>query len=795
MNKLCMILIASNLVLNLSAQNKNALKTQSLYDSKISIPSSLTITNKYIWLPKLVSLPAVISYDVKFNDESGPFIPVYSYNKVKWGNNNPSPDALSWFLSPQNRNFTFRTGLFKSFPNVHRGENIKIEIGKLFNVTCVIHKSSAIYYVDGKPYAKAIYDEGAVPKEGYFGFAVWGIANIKVTNIKLVSPYSSHTEKSNFISSNLNKQANEFKVDGGNVQLQIYSNDEVMELNKLLYKKRDTTLITGKLIDYDIDEKIMMEVNYKEGEPDGVSRVWYENGQLQFETNIKEGEPDGVSRVWFENGQLEKEVNSKEGKQEGLFRQWHKNGQLKDEGNFKNNKQDGLGRMWYENGKLQAEQNYKDGIQEGILRKWYPNGQLQEEFNFKDDRQHGLARKWYENGQIKAKTNFLDGKQDGLLTDWYEDGQLKGKANFQNGKAEGISKVWYLNGQLARELNLIEGVKDGLFREWYENGFQKTEQPFKKGKPEGLCKEWYGNGQLKQEANIIQGVQDGLTREWYENGQQKIEQLFKKGKPEGLYREWYVNGQQKKEQLFREGKVNGVDREWFENGQMQKEMNFFESIPEGLYREWFENGQLKVKVLLKKGDPEGLSKEWYENGQLKREATFKDGKQEGVEKVWNTDGKLIKEALPQTTMCYVEGEIPTLINTFIYSGHKYQYMKMNVSWDIAEKLAEKEGGYLAVFETLEEMNYVTEASEKKATYWIGLSDSEKEGHWTWINGIALNKNMEGYLEKGNDLENRDYGHIMGRGGLLSRQISGRLPNGWKGQMCVSGYLVEFDSFD
>ena len=122
-------------------------------------------------------------------------------------------------------------------------------------------------------------------------------------------------------------------------------------------------------------------------------------------------------------------------------------------------------------------------------------------------------------------------------------------------------------------------------------------------------------------------------------------------------------------------------------------------------------------------------------------------------------------------------------------------MKMHVSWDVAKQLAEKEGGYLAVFETLEEMNYVIGASGKKSTYWIGLSDSQKEGDWIWINGTVLNKNMEGYLERGNDLKNRDYGHVMSQGGLLSRHISGGLPVGWKGEMCVSGYLIEFDSIN
>jgi len=109
-------------------------------------------------------------------------------------------------------------------------------------------------------------------------------------------------------------------------------------------------------------------------------------------------------------------------------------------------------------------------------------------------------------------------------------------------------------------------------------------------------------------------------------------------------------------------------------------------------------------------------------------------------------------------------------------------------------LAEKEGGYLAVFETLEEMNNVIAAREKRSTYWVGLSDSEKEGNWTWISGTALNKDMEGFLEKGKDLKNRDYGHIILQGGLMSRNISGRLPEGLKkGQRFVSGYLIEWET--
>jgi len=101
---------------------------------------------------------------------------------------------------------------------------------------------------------------------------------------------------------------------------QVYNPEEVMELNDLLYKKKDTTLITGKVLAYDVTgKKIIAEVNYKEGKEEGMTKLWYENGQSQLEANIKEGQLDGISRGWFENGQLEKEFNSIEGVQEGLY--------------------------------------------------------------------------------------------------------------------------------------------------------------------------------------------------------------------------------------------------------------------------------------------------------------------------------------------------------------------------------------------------------------------------------------------------------------------------------------------
>ncbi|WP_170309907.1 lectin-like protein [Seonamhaeicola maritimus] len=335
----------------------------------------------------------------------------------------------------------------------------------------------------------------------------------------------------------------------------------------------------------------------------------------------------------------------------------------------------------------------------------------------------------------------------------------------------------------------------------------KLDSTLVSGKVTGKVSEWYENGQLKKQGTFKDGKAVGITEIWYENGPLRTHGRFKNGNKDGLWKEWYENGQLMAKATFEDGNLDGLNKEWYENGQLKSNGRLKNGKKDGVWKKWYKkNGQLMAKATFEDGNLDGFIKEWYENGQLKLERRFLDGKMEGFPRFWDEDGRVISEKtykdvqqikrdLPQTIACYKKDEIPILVNKFNYSGHHYKYIKKSVSWDVAKQLAEKEGGYLAVFETLEEMNYVTAASRKKSTYWVGISDSQKEGNWIWVNGKMINNNMLGYLENGNDLDNRDYGHIMLQRGLMSRHISGGLPKGWKGQMCVSGYLIEFDSID
>ena len=57
-----------------------------------------------------------------------------------------------------------------------------------------------------------------------------------------------------------------------------------------------------------------------------------------MEINLKDGKPEGLATWWSENGQKEKEINYEDGKYEGLGTFWHENGQKQVEANFKDGK-------------------------------------------------------------------------------------------------------------------------------------------------------------------------------------------------------------------------------------------------------------------------------------------------------------------------------------------------------------------------------------------------------------------------------------------------------------------------
>ena len=191
-----------NSIQDIVSQTPSQKSTFDLYSSKYDQPSDLDLSefgappsiephlnpvridiiNKYIWLEKEYNLPLEFSCNFVCNAQSDEFLPCFSKTKVQW--ENLDCDALSWYMSPHRHDITFRTQLFRGWPTVKRsGSGFNAEVGKQYKMTCQIRSNTATYWIDGQEYATTTYDPGTIPPSGYIGFAVFGKADIQVTDI------------------------------------------------------------------------------------------------------------------------------------------------------------------------------------------------------------------------------------------------------------------------------------------------------------------------------------------------------------------------------------------------------------------------------------------------------------------------------------------------------------------------------------------------------------------------------------------------------------------------------------
>lgn len=129
-----------------------------------------------------------------------------------------------------------------------------------------------------------------------------------------------------------------------------------------------------------------------------------------------------------------------------------------------------------------------------------------------------------------------------------------------------------------------------------------------------------------------------------------------------------------------------------------------------------------------------------------------------------------------------------------FLGRTYQIIFEELTWNEANDKAIAMGGTLACLNSEAKLNYIQSLRTMHnniSPVWIGLTDSANEGHWKWVCGDDLLQKMSYYLERGRQLDYRDYGHLMQKKGFLSRTNEGDKPNFIRGYHSVPGYVVEF----
>lgn len=93
-----------------------------------------------------------------------------------------------------------------------------------------------------------------------------------------------------------------------------------------------------------------------------------------------------------------------------------------------------------------------------------------------------------------------------------------------------------------------------------------------------------------------------------------------------------------------------------------------------------------------------------------------------------------------------------------YKNHKYAFFTKRVAYSEAERFCENLGGHLATISSAEENNYLFNLMKSKGynSAYFGLTDSEREGVWKWVNGETVNYTNWRLGEPNAENENEDY---------------------------------------
>nr|WP_293836148.1 hypothetical protein [uncultured Arsenicibacter sp.] len=124
----------------------------------------------------------------------------------------------------------------------------------------------------------------------------------------------------------------------------------------------------------------------------GVVVSRFPSGTVQSKAAYVQGEPDGVSQQWYENGRTA-EIR--------YYAEGHKTGRHL---------------AWWPNGRRRFDYTFERDVPVGHHQNWYPTGRRFSSFHYDaEGHEAGLQQMWFESGQIKANYEMRNGRRYGLL--------------------------------------------------------------------------------------------------------------------------------------------------------------------------------------------------------------------------------------------------------------------------------------------------------------------------------------------------------------------------------------------
>ena len=434
-----------------------------------------------------------------------------------------------------------------------------------------------------------------------------------------------------------------------------------------------------------------LRIKTSEGSVDRENRVgewkfYYANGTLKEIANYKNGELDGKSVTYHENGKPDHELVYVDGQAQGYYKKFTKYGVLKEEGYYEDGKLHGPSTRYYNEGELSEKAFYWKGKKNGQQFSYRIDGSLDNIYmyhhgillnaicfdkNGKETKRTNLSNGsgpydlynvW---GDLTLKSNLLYGSFDGKVEEYFSDGKLRIERNYFNGMLTGTYKVYSPAGWILEEGSFVEGEKEGVWKYYnMEDGKLDRTVEMRGGERNGKYTSYYKTGEVYQERLYKDDLRDGTVKIYapdktlmiqfeykldvlisytYMGTNGKLKESIPVKDDSGTMIAYYPSGKKSYEFTLKNGESFGTFDAYLPSGKIYTEYKYNEGYVHDAVIENHPNGQKAMEGVYKNGDETGNFKWYHDNGKLACEANFVSGILHGAIKYFDKSGKLITE--------------------------------------------------------------------------------------------------------------------------------------------------------
>lgn len=207
---------------------------------------------------------------------------------------------------------------------------------------------------------------------------------------------------------------------------------------------------------------------------------WEDSGTIKAEYTLRNGQIQGETKTYYENGRLERIGHFVNGKMHGKFIDYDEEGNKVEEFNASNGMRNGLTTL-YEDGRVSETFSYLNDEKNGVYNSFYydDEGQLRAKYTgaYLNGNRHGLWQLIYlkeEKPRVISFENYVNDRLNGPFQSVQKDTVIV--ANYVNGNLEGPYKRfhdfnrWLTGSVINTDLAKLQLVVEGEYRDSLRNG-------------------------------------------------------------------------------------------------------------------------------------------------------------------------------------------------------------------------------------------------------------------------------------------------------------------------------------